>query len=90
MKWITLDFGEQICKNIKERWPDYESNLDLAIPALLDPRFKESAFTNDEAKESAVQAVVDLMYDNSVGTVELESASDKSCGQPSTEAAPTS
>jgi hypothetical protein len=34
------DFGEQICENIKERWPDYENNLDLAIPALLDPRFK--------------------------------------------------
>ncbi|CAB3983865.1 zinc finger BED domain-containing 4-like [Paramuricea clavata] len=67
------DFGEQICENIKERWPDYESNLDLAIPALLNPRFKEYAFTNDEAKESAVQAVIDLMYGNSVGTVELES-----------------
>jgi hypothetical protein len=35
------------------------------------------AFTNDEAKESAVQAVVDLMCHNSVGTVELESISDK-------------
>lgn len=80
------DFGEQICENIKERWPDYESNLDLAVPALLDPRFKEYAFTNDEAKESAVQAVVDLMCDNSVGTVELESISDKS----STQAASTS
>jgi hypothetical protein len=52
----------------------------------LDPRFKEYAFTNDEAKESAVQAVVDLMCDNSVGTVELESISDKS----STQAASTS
>ena len=39
------DFGKKICENIKERWPNYESNLDLAIPALLYPRFKEYAFT---------------------------------------------
>jgi hypothetical protein len=38
------EFGKQISKNIEERWPEYESNLDLAIPTLLDPRFKEYAF----------------------------------------------
>ena len=47
-------FGKEVCKNINERWPDYESNLDLAIPALLDPRFKEYAFTDDEARETAL------------------------------------
>ena len=60
------DFGKHNCENIKERWPDYESNLDLAIPALLDPRFKEYAFIDDEAKELAIRATVGMICDNSV------------------------
>lgn len=63
------DLGKQTCANINKRWPNYESNLDLAIPALLDPRFNEFAFTNNEAKESAVQAPANMMY-NSVNSVE--------------------
>ena len=74
------DFGKQVCENMNERWPNYESSLDLAIPALLDPRFKEFSFTNDEAEESAVQATVDMMHDNRVNSVEpvLDNTSEKS------------
>ena len=88
------DFGRKICGNINERWPDYESNLDLAIPALLDPRFKEYAFSNDGAKESAVQETVDLMYHNTNSVqanqaIGFGSTSDESSGQSSTQEAST-
>ena len=46
------DFGNQICENINERWPNYESNLDLVIPALLDPRFKEFSFMQGVPKKA--------------------------------------
>lgn len=79
-------FGEKICNNIKQRWPDYQNNLDFAIPAFLDPRFKEYAFTDEKAKDSAVEAVVDLMYKNNVETV--ESKSDKPTEQLPTSSGP--
>lgn len=88
------DFGRKVCGNINERWPDYESNLDLAIPALLDPRFKEYAFSNDGAKESAVQETVDLMCHNTNSVqanqaIGFGSTSDESSGQSSTQEAST-
>ncbi|XP_041374435.1 E3 SUMO-protein ligase ZBED1-like [Gigantopelta aegis] len=54
MKAAELNtFGECIIKNINNRWPDYEKTQLFYIATVLDPRFKQYAFSSESSKIAA-------------------------------------
>ena len=56
------DFAKEILKNIKNRWPDYETNELFSVATYLDPRFGQYAFTNETAKEVAKAKILTCMF----------------------------
>ena len=58
------DLGKEVCKNISSRWPNYQTNQDYAVPAYLDPRFKDFAFTDEHAKAKAGNEIISLLVHN--------------------------
>ena len=65
LKWMT--WAKKSIKILSSRWPNYQTNQDYAVPAHLDPRFKDFAFTDEDAKAKAGNEIISLLVHNHKG-----------------------
>ena len=63
----SLCLGQNLLAEMNHRFQNVESNLLLAFPCILDPRFKKVAFSDAAALDACIRCLMDEM--NTVAAV---------------------